>query len=472
LVQGQKLTQILRGLTLPVAQVENFDHLAIPFRAIATDIVTGDRVVLDHGDLTTAMRASLSAPGVFAPVEADGRLLVDGGLSSNLPIDVAREMGVDVLIVVDCGFPLLERNKLESVPTVSSQMLAILIRHNTIEQRKTLTNKDVSIDPALGDFSSLDFDSLARAMRIGEQAARGAAERLAALGVPAEQFQRLAAARAAVRSEPPVIDFLRVEPGSERYTAAIDALFSDQVGQKLDAEQLRKRVNSLYGQGNLEIFDYRVVSGAAGSEATPGAATPGAASPATASPVEQPGYGLALNARRNSWGPNYLRFGLQLQNDFEGNSSFNAAMRSTMAEITRYGGEWVVDLQVGETPLLNTEVYLPFGYRSPYFMAPHAGFNIRTLPVIDANERILAEYRVRTTDYGLDFGRELGNFGEIRLGWGRSFGAQHVRVGDPTLLESDFDSRKYFGEFRYDTVDDVNFPRAGGSFQLGWQRER
>jgi NTE family protein len=165
LVQGQKLTQILRGLTLPVAQVQRFDDLAIPFRAIATDIVTGDRVVLDRGDLTTAMRASLSAPGVFSPVESDGRMLVDGGLSSNLPIDVAREMDVDILIVVDCGFPLLERNKLVSVATVTNQMLAILIRHNAADQRKTLTSRDVIIDPALGDFSSLDFTDHAKAPR-------------------------------------------------------------------------------------------------------------------------------------------------------------------------------------------------------------------------------------------------------------------------------------------------------------------
>src|SRR5687767_14767070 len=188
LVQGQKLTQILRSLTLPVSQIQDFDELAIPFRAIATDIVTGERVVLDHGDLTTAMRASLSAPGVFAPVESEGRMLVDGGLSSNLPIDVAREMGVDVLIVVDCGFPLLERNKLDSVATVTNQMLAILIRHNASAQRKTLDERDVVIDPALGDFSSLDFTEHDKAMNIGEQAARGASARLAALGVPAAEF--------------------------------------------------------------------------------------------------------------------------------------------------------------------------------------------------------------------------------------------------------------------------------------------
>jgi NTE family protein len=415
--------------------------------------VTGDRVVLDHGDLATAMRASLSAPGVFAPVESDGRMLVDGGLSSNLPIDVAREMGVDIVIVVDCGFPLLERGKLDSVATVSQQMLAILIRHNTTAQRKTLTDRDVVIDPALGDFSSLDFTEHARAMKIGEEAARGATERLAALGVPAGEYQRIVDARAATRSNPPIIRFVRTEPGSERYEGAIDALFGDQVGKVADPTVLGKRVSELYGQGNLETFDYRVVQG----DTPPGA---------------PPDYGLAMTTRRNSWGPNYLRFGLQLQNDFEGNSSFNAAMRGTLAEITKYGGEWTWDLQVGETPRVATEVYLPVGYRSRWFVAPRADFNVRTLPLIDANENTLAEFRVRTTEFGLDLGRELGNYGEVRIGWGRSFGETSVRVGDPTLLSQQFDSRNFFAQFRYDSIDNVNFPREGGSFELGYQAQR
>ncbi len=188
--------------------------------------------------------------------------------------------------------------------------------------------------------------------------------------------------------------------------------------------------------------------------------------------MDDPVYGLALTTRRNSWGPNYLRFGLQLQNDFEGNSSFNAAVRGTLAEITKYGGEWVWDLQVGETPRVATEVYLPVGYRSRWFTAPHAEFQIRTLPVAGDNERILAEYRVRSTNFGIDFGRELGNYGEVRVGWGRSFGESQVRVGDPILGSREFDSRTFFGEFRYDSVNDVNFPREGGTFTLGWQAER
>src|SRR6478736_620039 len=138
-------------------------------------------------------------------------------------------------------------------------MLAILIRHNTTEQRKTLTDRDVIIDPALGDFSSLDFTEHDKAMDIGEQAARGVSEKLAALSVPVPEFQRIMAARVARRSDLPRVDFLRVEPGSERYTGAINSLFGDQVGRTVDATQLGKRINELYGQGNLENFDYRVV---------------------------------------------------------------------------------------------------------------------------------------------------------------------------------------------------------------------
>ena len=120
LIEGQSLTEVLRLLTLPVARIDRFDDLPTPFRAVATDLETGQEVVIGSGDLTSAMRASLSAPGVFVPVERGGRMLVDGGISDNVPVDVARAMGVDVVIVVDVDFPLLPRKKLTSVGAIST----------------------------------------------------------------------------------------------------------------------------------------------------------------------------------------------------------------------------------------------------------------------------------------------------------------------------------------------------------------
>ena len=450
LIQGQKLNQTLRKLTLPVARITDFDQLPTPFRAVATDLETGEAVVMRSGDLTSAVRASLSAPGVFSPVEREGRLLVDGGLSENLPIDVARQMGVDILIVVDVGFPLLDRTKLNSAPVISNQMLAILVRRDSDRQKATLAATDILIDPALADASSFDFGIVTRVIGKGEQAARAAAPRLASLSLTPEEYSVYTVRREDIRRGTPNVDFVRVEPGSERYTEALTQLFKDTVGKPVDADALNRRVTGYYGKGNLEALDYALVK----DENTPDR------------------YGLALTARRNSWGPNYVRFGLNLQDDFEGNSTYNAAARFVLSEITQAGGEWVFDLQEGETSRFATEVYLPFSQSGHYFVVPHAQIEARNVSVLDANQKNVAEYRIRSTSYGLDFGREFGNWGEVRVGYGGDHGKSHVRVGDPTLPTGDFDSQGYFARMQYDRLDDVNFPRHGQSLSLQWNGSR
>jgi NTE family protein len=446
LIGGQKLNQTLRRLTLPVAKIDDFDELPIPFRAVATDLETGEAVIMGDGDLTSAMRASLSAPGFFIPVERDGRLLVDGGIAENLPIDVAKSMDVDVLIVVDVGATLLPRAQLGTVPVISNQMLAILIHRESKRQRELLTDRDIVIDPPLKEASSFDFTIMKKAVAAGEKGARAAEQRLAALAVDSQTYQRFAERRDMARKEPPRIDFVRVEAGSERYTESLNKLFRDVIGKPLDPEILRKRITGYYGRGNLEALDYELVRDAAGRD------------------------GLALSARRNSWGPNYVRFGLNLQDDFAGNSSYNAAARFVLSEITQPGGEWVWDLQIGETSLIATELFLPVSQSSPYFFAPHAQFGARNVSVLDDQRRV-AEYRVRSFEYGLDIGREFGNWGEIRTGVRREEGSSRVRIGDPTLPTGDFDTRSYFLRLSYDELDDVNFPRGGQLASLEWRGE-
>src|ERR1700727_54162 len=156
-IQGQKLQETLRQLTLPFSNSTDFDLLPTPFRAVATDLETGNAVLMDKGDLAIAMRASMSAPGVFAPVELDGRLLVDGGLAENLPINVARAMHADILIVSDVSYPLQPRAALDSALSISNQTLAILVRKDADQQRTSLGPKDVLIEPNLGLTPATDF---------------------------------------------------------------------------------------------------------------------------------------------------------------------------------------------------------------------------------------------------------------------------------------------------------------------------
>ncbi len=446
LIQGQKLNQTLRRLTLPVSRVTRFDDLPTPFRAVATDLETGDAVIMDSGDLTSAMRASMSAPGVFSPVERDGRLLVDGGIAENLPIDVAREMDVDVLIVVDVGTPLLKRDRLSSAPVISNQMLAILIQHNSRAQREKLTPNDVLIEPELGETSAFDFGIVKRVIATGEIAGHAAESRLASLSVSPQEFESYVAQRDALRQSPPRIDFVKVDEGSDRYSNRLNKIFKDVIGKPLDPDAVARHVTTVYGQGNLEALDYRVVQ-------------------------DDDRYGLLLGARRNSWGPNYVRFGLSLQDDFQGNSSYNAAARFVLSEITQPGGEWVWDLQVGETSLISTEVYLPLSDTSGFFLVPHADARAANVDVLE-NQTRLAEYRVRSFDYGVDFGYEFGNWGEIRTGVERESGHEDVRVGSPSLPSDSFVTRSYFVRLSLDHLDDVNFPHKGQQATLEWRAER
>ena len=445
LIQGQKLNQTLRRLTLPVATVTSFDQLPTPFRAVATDLETGDAVIMNSGDLTSAMRASMSAPGVFSPVERDGRLLVDGGIAENVPIDVAREMGVDILIVVDVGTPLLNRNKLTSAPVISNQMLAILIQHNSRTQLQKMTPNDVLIEPALGETSAFDFGIVKRVIATGEIAGHAAESRLAQLSVSPAEFAAYVAQRDRDRQSPPRIDFVKVDDGTGRYSNRLDKLFRDVIGKPLDPDAVARHVTTVYGQGNLEALDYRVIE-------------------------DDDRYGLLLAARRNSWGPNYVRFGLSLQDDFQGNSSYNAAARFVLSEITTPGGEWVWDLQVGETSLISTEVYLPISDTSSFFFVPHADARSDNVDVLE-NQSFLAEYRVRSFDYGLDFGYDFGNWGEIRTGIERNTGREDVRVGNPNLPSDSFDTKEYFVRLSFDRLDDINFPRKGQQATIEWRAE-
>ncbi len=443
LVSGQRVSQALRRVTFPVAGRAQFDQLPIPFRAVATDLETGDAVVLSGGDLVDAMRASLAAPGLFAPVEIDGRLLVDGGLANNLPVDVAQAMGVDVLIVVDVGFPLRKRDTLDSVTTISNQMLSILIRRGSDVQRARLGAGDILLSPDLGEASSFDFAIIPQATHLGESSARAALSRLSALASDVDRYDAWLAQRAAARQQTPQITTVRVAESAVRYQRLIEGRFA---AAALDVNGIDAAVSTLFGRGNFESVDYRVQGESADT--------------------------LEVAARRNSWGPNYVRFGLSLQDDFNGNSNYNAAARFVLADIGPLAAEWVWDAQVGVEPRIATEAHIPFGDEARWFWMPQASFELRNVPLVRSGERI-AEYRLRTSEYGLDIGRELSNWGEVRAGVRRETGRARLRLGDPSLARSDeFDVREYFGRFSIDTLDDRNFPRRGHYLVTEWRGER
>jgi NTE family protein len=167
---GQRLTTFLSMLTLQATYhpSPSFDDLRIPFRAVATDLVSGRRIVLREGSLAEALRASSTVPLLFNPVEKDGMLLVDGGLVDNIPVDVAEEAGCDLVIAVNTASGMRTTEQMNAPWEIADQIMGIMMQRVKEQQ---LRMADIVISPSLGDHLSTDFHGLDTLIRLGEEAA-------------------------------------------------------------------------------------------------------------------------------------------------------------------------------------------------------------------------------------------------------------------------------------------------------------
>ncbi|EJZ57127.1 esterase [Pseudomonas fluorescens R124] len=438
-IQGQNLALLLESLLAHTSDTRDFDKLPIPFRAVATDIASGEKVVFRKGHLPQVIRASMSIPAVFAPVELDGRLLVDGGMTDNIPLDVAREMGVDVAIVVDIGTPLRNRKQLTTVVDVLNQSITLMTRRNSEEQLAALKPTDVLIQPALAAFGVTDFGKAQEMIDAGYRATRILDARLAQLKPHESQDAELNAARAPGQRTP-IITAIRVENDSKVGDEVIRYYIRQPIGQPLDLGRLHSDMGTLYGLDYFEQVQYRVVH--KGQDHT-----------------------LVISARGKRSGTDYLRVGLNLSDDMRGDSAFNLGASYRINGINRLGAEWLTRAQIGDKQELYTEFYQPLDVGSRYFVAPYAAFEAQNVDSVLDNDPI-AQYRVERYGFGLNFGRQIGNNGEIRFGVGEAWGKADVRIGDQDLPSENFTEGFYSLKYSFDSLDNVYFPHEGKDVSL------
>lgn len=435
-IEGQKLGLILRTLTLHVPLPTDFAKLPVPFRAVASDLASGAAVEMCSGDLAQAMRASMSAPGIFSPVTVDGRTLVDGGLGGNVPVETIRRMGADIIIAVDVEFPLYEPEQLNSALDISAQMLTILIRNQTQEQLATLSTDDVVLRPELGQFGSTNFTQIVAAIQPGADAVAAVADRLRQYALPAEDYERFAGERRARRGElPDSVDFVRVANDGRLSNRVLESRLTVLPGDSVDGIRLANNAEAIYGLNNFEQVGYRLVKSNGQT-------------------------GVEFSGREKSWGPNFLLFGMSLQDDFEGQTAFNLASRLTRTGINPLGAEWRTDLQLGTDPFLRSEFYQPLSFNSRYFIAPRIELQQTNFNAF-SEQFPVARYRVSGAEAGIDAGRELGRWGEFRLGMFTGTSSASVRVGDPDLPRVEAETGGVFARLAIDTLDNAQIPLHG-----------
>ena len=445
-IQGQELDLLLRRLTLDVSHIDDFDNLPIPFRAIASDIEYGEAIVMQRGDLAQAIRASMSVPAVFAPVRIDGRLLVDGGLVRNLPIDVMQAMDVDVIIAVDVEFPLYGPEELDSAVAITEQMVTILMRKETERQIERMNARDILIQPDLGTYASSNFDEILDTIVPGQDATRAQADKLQAIALDQAAWEAYAAERVAPVATASHLAFVDVKHDGVLASEVLESRLTVAAGDPIDHAVLAANADRLYGLQLFEQVSYRLVEG-------------------------EEGTGAEYLARTKSWGPNILQFGVALEDDFAGSTGFNVFGRITRVGINRLGAEWRNDVQLGTDPKLFSEFYQPLSFDARFFIAPYLQLEQTNINAF-AQDETVARYRLSEGKVGFDFGRELGRIGEFRLGVFRGAGEARVKIGDPSLENIDFQSGGAFMRLRFDTLDNARFPKSGMRADIGWTLSR
>jgi NTE family protein len=410
-VSSRGLESLLRRYTLPAREVANFDALPIRFRAIATDMETGQAVELDRGDLAQAMRSSMSVPGVFAPTERGGRLLGDGGLVNNLPVDVARRMGAEVVIAVNVGTPLAGRDSLGSVVGLTAQMINILTEQNVQRSLGLLGPQDVLIRPALEGLSSADFARAAEMMAAGEAAARRALDRLQALapgGPPPGWGER----RRSGADLPTRLAAVAFEGSTLADPTRLQSTLESRPGTPFDPTRAERDVRRLAASGDFVRVDYRLEHSETGDR-------------------------LVFGLEDKPWGPNYLRAGVDLRTNFAGRSQFDLKIAHERRWLTRSGTEWRNRLTIGENPLLGTELYHPLQWSraldTDAFVSAAASIERRDVSLFTLGGDELAVFDRVASRVALDLGQPWARYGEWRVGLVQA----HQRTA-PRLLDAAF----------------------------------
>jgi len=446
-VAGQKLGFILRSLTLSTINDASFDDLPIPFRAVAADLDTGEVVVLDKGDLATAIRASMSFPGMFTPVEIDGRRLVDGGVLRNLPVDVALEMGADVVIAIDVSSPLGKIKEGASAFTVMRRSYSILSRQTVQGQREMLREQDMLITPDLEGIRTFEgFDQIATAIERGVDATRERADDLRKHAVSEPRFaEYLERQRQAPDLERLVIHEIEVQGVSRVSPKLVANRIHTRPGDPLDLDTLADDLKRVYLIGEFEQVGFDL-------EGDPDRLR------------------LVIRAVEKSWGPWYIRPGAAIEANASGEGNFVALGMLRRPFINRFGAEWRSFLSVGDFFGLQSEFYQPLEYSGHFFVAP------RVELVANGEESIfvgnaLTVVESDRSEAGLDFGYQIGGIGQIRAGFVR--GEFEI---DPISGVSDrmkFDLGYQRTQLIIDQIDDPYFPRKGtfARVDLGFSRE-
>jgi NTE family protein len=391
LIQGQKLKLFFNSLVGAGAGTRAIENLSMPLSIIATDIGTGERVVYRDGDLTAAMRASMSVPGLLAPIDYRGKRLVDGGLVDNLPIgEVRARCNADVVIAVNVGTPLIAPGEVNSILSISNQMIGILTAQNVQASLASLKPDDILISPELEGITASDFDKFPEAAARGRTAALGVQAQLKRYAVPEAEYVAWRSKIGGPLRTPPRIDEVQIAGLQRVNPEAVLRHVEIKPGDQLNTDKLDRDLQRIYGDGWYESVDYSLLTARERNI-------------------------LRITPTEKSWGPNYLRFGTQMQiSEQESDIALRVAYHRRW--LNSLGGEWLSGADIGQRARVFTEFYQPLEARQRFFVEPVLALRREFTDIYQDDDRV-AQYRTIEKRAAAYLGANVGSVGQARIGF-------------------------------------------------------
>lgn len=443
LIEGQQIELALDRLAHPGFHITDYDKFRIPFRAVATNIENGEPFVIKNGNLARAMRASMSIPGALPPVTIDNTLLVDGGIANNIPIDIARAMGADIIIAVDVSAPLSNKEDLKSSVEVTGQLTTILTRRIADLQIKTLQDNDVLIIPGATEISSSDFVKHQDLIEAGKEAAIEKIDAIQKLSMSHEAYSDHMASLPDIANKNPIIDFIELHNKTGLKDETMQVRIHQKIGEPLDIPQLEEDLSYIYG---LDVSSSVVYSLEKRDDKT----------------------GLIIYVRDREWAHSYLQFGLSIKSESNTGSLTNIDAAYIKHNLNGLAGEFRATAGIGSEPELSAEIYQPLNVNLDLFVSAKAGLHTTVFPNT-INNKIDSIERFHRTYLDLSTGKIFKQTTKISFGFFHSDGYTDTISGNSLFTDGDFREGLLYASVFHDSLDNLSFPNSGFFGGLGFK---
>lgn len=445
--QGQGFAKILRNVTENLPSLKSFDQLAIPYRSVATDITKVKPVILSSGHLATAMQASMTVPGALKPVHLNEKLLVDGGVVNNMPVDVAQDLGADVIIAVDLRDNLMPSKELDSALNIVSQLTTYMTNASADFQKSLMAEGDVYLQPDVSFMTAADFDQMKKAYLAGRKVATASLPKLLRYQLSEHDYRAYIKQKQSRRSQLTAasgyyIDKIEIKNNTRLPEKTLLSQLDLKTGRVISNEELEQAVKRLQSEDVYGRITYQIKQ-------------------------ENGENVLDMDINEKSWGPGYLNFTLSFEDNFNNRSNFSFGAQYLYTDLTDKGGEWLTEFSLGSWKNINTEFYFPLDYKQQFFTEIGAAASNevrkfkRTSKILDSE---IADYRYNIeTEY-----RHVNGYAAV--GWNLKSSAEatlgyNVQKGSITVLSTrnkeDYLLHGPYVNLTYDDLDSFYFPSKG-----------